>query len=115
MVRVFLLILNQMDFHLVQNRKEYCHHDHIPLNLKGNGILDFSVQAKIKPKLCCFYFFVVFARKSTDFAPDASVTLAELHFESRSIKPNLDCSYTFPIGFAPSRITVSANCMLKLL
>ena len=23
-----------MEFHLFQNRKEYCHHDHIPLNLK---------------------------------------------------------------------------------
>ena len=31
--------LNQMDFHLVQNRKENCPHDHIPFNLKGNGIL----------------------------------------------------------------------------
>ena len=29
-VTVFLSILNQMDFHLVQNRKENCHHDHIP-------------------------------------------------------------------------------------
>ena len=35
--------LNQMEFHLVQNRKENCHHDHIPLNVKGNGILVFSV------------------------------------------------------------------------
>ena len=32
-----------MEFHLVQNRKENCHHDHIPFNLKGNGILVFSV------------------------------------------------------------------------
>ena len=36
-VTVFLLILNQMEFHLVQNRKENCHHDHIPFNVKGNG------------------------------------------------------------------------------
>ena len=29
--------LNQKDFHLVQNRKENCHHDHIPFNVKGKG------------------------------------------------------------------------------
>ena len=39
----FLSILNEMEFHLVQNRKEDCHHNHIPLNMKGNGILVFSV------------------------------------------------------------------------
>ena len=43
MVTVFLSILNQMEIHLVQNRKENCHHDHIPFNLKGNWILVFSV------------------------------------------------------------------------
>ena len=30
-------------FHLVHNQNENCHHDHIPFNLKGNGILFFSV------------------------------------------------------------------------
>ena len=29
-------ILNQMEFHLVQNLKEIIHHDNIPLNLKEN-------------------------------------------------------------------------------
>ena len=38
----FLLILNQMEFHLVQNRN--CHHDHIPFNLKRNGNIVFPVQ-----------------------------------------------------------------------
>jgi len=47
MVRVFLSILNQMEFHLVQNRKENCHYDHIPFNVKGNGILVFSVHAEV--------------------------------------------------------------------
>ena len=42
---VFLFILNQMEFHLVQNRMEHCHHDHIPFNVKGNGIRVFSVWA----------------------------------------------------------------------
>ena len=37
--------LNQMDFNLVQNRKENCHHDHIPFNVKGNGNIVFSVYA----------------------------------------------------------------------
>ena len=36
-VTVFLSILNKKQFHLVQNRKENCHHDHIPFNYKGNG------------------------------------------------------------------------------
>ena len=36
--------LNQMEFHLVQNRKKICHHDHIPFNVKGNMNLLFSVQ-----------------------------------------------------------------------
>ena len=35
--------LTQMEFHLVQNRKENCHHDHIPFNVKGNGNIAFSV------------------------------------------------------------------------
>ena len=33
-VTVFLSILNQIEFHLVQNRKENCHHDNIPFNSK---------------------------------------------------------------------------------
>ena len=40
---VFLLILNQMKINLDQNRKENCHHDQIPFNLKGNNNLDFSM------------------------------------------------------------------------
>ena len=42
-VTVFLSIMNQMDFHLVQNRKENCHHDHIPFNVKGNRNIVFRV------------------------------------------------------------------------
>ena len=42
---VFLSILNQMEIHLVQNRKQNCHHDQIQFNLKGNRILVFSVHA----------------------------------------------------------------------
>ena len=32
-----------MEFHLVQNRKENCHYDHIPFNVKGNGNIVFLV------------------------------------------------------------------------
>ena len=35
--------LNQLEFHLVQDRKENYHHDHIPFNEKGNGNIVFSV------------------------------------------------------------------------
>ena len=45
-VTVFLSILNQMKFHLVQNRKENCHHDHIPFNVRGNRNTDFSVYTE---------------------------------------------------------------------
>jgi len=38
-----LSILNQMEIHLVQNRKENCHHDQIPFNVKGSGNIVFSV------------------------------------------------------------------------
>ena len=43
-VTVFLSILNQIEFHLVQNRKENCYHDHIPFNMKGNGNIVYSVH-----------------------------------------------------------------------
>ena len=42
-VTVFLSILNQMEFHLVENRKENCHRDHIPFNVKGIGNIVFLV------------------------------------------------------------------------
>ena len=45
-VTVFLSILNQMEIHLVQNRKEICYHDHIPFNVKGNGNIVFLVRQK---------------------------------------------------------------------
>ena len=44
MVTVFLSILNQMEFHLVQYQKENCHYNHIPLYVKGNESIVFSVH-----------------------------------------------------------------------
>ena len=44
-VTVFLLIMNWIKYHLIHNQKEnHRHHDHIPFNLKGNGIIVFSMQ-----------------------------------------------------------------------
>ena len=48
-VTVFLSILSQMEFHLVQKRKENCHHDHIPFNMKGIGSIVLSVWADLHP------------------------------------------------------------------
>ena len=42
-VTVFLSVLKQIKFCLVQNRKENRHHDHIPFNVKGNRNIVFSV------------------------------------------------------------------------
>ena len=54
---VFLSILNQMDFHLVQNREENCHYDHIPLNVKENAnIVFFSVQVDSHLLYVCLGF-----------------------------------------------------------
>ena len=39
------IILNQMEFHLIQNRKENCHHNHIQFNVKGIGSIAFSVYS----------------------------------------------------------------------
>ena len=35
MIVVAVFILNQMEFCLVDNQNENCHHDRIPFNLKG--------------------------------------------------------------------------------
>ena len=51
-VTVFLSIMNLMEIHLDQNRKENCHHDHIPFNLKGNGNIVFSVYNKTDVNFC---------------------------------------------------------------
>ena len=50
-VTVLFSILNQMEFHLVQNWKENCYHDHIPFNVKGNGNIVFSVYILFKMKV----------------------------------------------------------------
>ena len=43
-VTVSISILNQMEFHLVQNPKENCHDDHILFNVKGIGNTSLSVM-----------------------------------------------------------------------
>ena len=46
-----------MEFHLVQNRKENYHQDHIPFNAKGNGNIVFSVQGKWLPSNIISLYF----------------------------------------------------------
>ena len=53
----------KIEFHLVQNRNENCHHDHIPFNLKGNGNRVFSVKAEFgSPQTvwCARFAFLIF-------------------------------------------------------
>ena len=93
--------------------------DNIPFDFEPNGNL---FGSKLKGKLSPRSYPIQFERKwkysflsvqSTDFAPDVSVTLAELHCKSRSDKPNLDCNYTFPIGLAPNVIPFGVNSILN--
>ena len=42
------------EVHLVQNRKENCYHDHIPFDLKGNGMLVFSVHVSSSNALSAY-------------------------------------------------------------
>ena len=46
-VTVFLSILNQIEFHLVQNRKENSPHDHIPLKVKAKSLRKQFCQCKV--------------------------------------------------------------------
>ena len=41
-----------------ENRKENCHHDHIPFNLKGNGNIVFSVILFIQHATAMHFFRV---------------------------------------------------------
>ena len=52
-VTVFLSILKEMEFHLVQNRKVNCHHNHIPFNVKGIGCIVSRCRNSIHRKLTC--------------------------------------------------------------
>ena len=42
----FPFVLNEMEFQLVRNRKENCHHDQIPFKLKGNVNIVLSVEPR---------------------------------------------------------------------
>ena len=53
---VFLSILNQMYFHLVENQKENCHRGHIPFNVKINGNIVLSVY-QISHLFAIFFAF----------------------------------------------------------
>ena len=80
-VTVFRSILNQMDFHLVQNRMENYHHDHIPFNVKGNEILVFSVKKHARSRTANFQFlqpsskfvYLYIAVQNNGISPQSSV------------------------------------------
>ena len=86
--------LNPIEFHLVQNRKENCHHDHIPFTVKGNGNTVFSVHVvrthreiflksyQINPKSYCIYHFPI------DLEPNGQCPFAILN-QSENDKYNL--------------------------
>ena len=46
-----------MEFNLVQNLKENCHHDHMSFSVKGNGNIVFSVYRKDEIVRCSFRSF----------------------------------------------------------
>ena len=94
-VTVFLSILNQMGLHLVQNRKENCHHDHIPFNLKGFGYIVFSVYLTGMGLTQKNLFGIRFHR-----------------IEFFYYKSNLDCNYTSAIDLLPNGIPfgVKSSC-----
>ena len=48
-VTVSLSILNQIEFHLVQNQNENCYHDRISFNLKGYVSIVFSEYSPTQP------------------------------------------------------------------
>ena len=56
---VFLSILNQLEFYLVQNRKGYYHHDHILFNLKGTGNIVLLSIHLLVPKFTCKHLFLI--------------------------------------------------------
>ena len=68
-VTVLLSILNQMEFHFVQNRKGNCHYNHIPFNVKGNGNIVFSVASMTKN---------AFLNPSDTEEPDLSPVIIEI-------------------------------------
>ena len=60
-VTVFLSLSNQMEFHLVKNRAENSHHDHISFNLKGKRNHFLWMFIEVHPTVnVCFIFYVLF-------------------------------------------------------
>ena len=88
-VTLILSILNQIDFHLVQNQKQNCHHDHIPFNLKGNGILVFSVYnaEKVHPKILprSAEYGVVYYNQIIVYIVDDNIIYYNRHLYNRRI------------------------------
>ena len=127
-VTVFLSILNQIDFHLAQNREENCHHDQIPFNVKGNGSIVFSVWSMVVKRMqirwqsiwrrqkCRIEFFLRTSEQWECFCGGEWAVLfgalfvvfsVNLHWETFShscwYKLYLYCNCTFPVDLAPNQ------------
>ena len=105
-VTVFLSILNQIEFHLIQNRKENCHHDHIPFNVKENGNIVFSWctkrRANRKPPRTSQHYRTEGFRGVLNWAPvmpiGTSLSDSHINFFYFSVRfPN--CQYDLNIQF----------------
>ena len=92
-VTVFLLILNQMEFHLVQNREENYHLDHIPFKLIGIGNIFFCAYLHREMEFCIFLirtqFWIVFNILRLIFAPNGfsvgSKSMGKVKFLSKFV------------------------------
>ena len=84
--------LNQMKFHLVQNRNGNCPHDHIPFNVKGKGNI---VGSRIKsPRQnppekknnTKIIFFLVFSAQNIVFSAHSTISglLLKTEFKEKS-------------------------------
>ena len=86
MATVFLSILNQMEFNLVQNRKENCHHDHIPFSEKysflsvGNSLADGKKISEL------VYTFLRSFSLSFNLYGNRVVNIDEINFLKKNIR-----------------------------
>ena len=103
----FLSILNQMDIHVVQNRKETCPYDHIPFNVKGNGIQVFSVlacgaffESKVQSNYSATLqanFGIFFLRKHAGSCAEVELIFLKVYLLDHS------CTHEVPRGFSKTK------------
>ena len=100
MVTDLFSILNQMEFHLVQNRKENCHHDHIPFNVKRIGNIVFAV--------CWSNYY------GTDFSFLRSYPISLRKFQCSQICLRTEKSFRNLIKLNPNQIICVFSALFQL-